>query len=34
LAAKENLKKRDHKQNNKNEKTQKDFEYIFREATN
>jgi hypothetical protein len=34
LAAKENLKKRDQKQNYKNEKTHKDFEYIFREATN
>lgn len=34
LAVKENLKKRSHKQNYKNEKNQKDFEYIFREATN
>lgn len=34
LAVKENLKKRDQKQNYKSEKTHKDFEYIFREATN
>ena len=34
LAAKENLKKRDHKQNYKNEKTHTDFEYISGEATN
>jgi hypothetical protein len=34
LAAKENLRKRNQKQNNKDEKNQKDFEYIFREATN
>lgn len=34
LAAKENLKKRNQKQNYKNEKNQKNFEYIFREATN
>ena len=34
LAARENLRKRNQKQNNKNEKNQKDFEYIFREATN
>jgi len=34
LAAKENLKKRNQKQNYKNEKNQKNFEYILREATN
>jgi len=34
LAAKENLRKRNQKKNNKDEKNQKDFEYIFREATN
>jgi hypothetical protein len=34
LAARENLKKRNQKQNYKNEKNQKNFEYIFREATN
>jgi hypothetical protein len=34
LAAKENLKKRNQKQNHKNEKNQKNFEYILREATN
>ena len=34
LAAKENLKKRNQKQNQKNEKNQKTFEYILREATN
>jgi hypothetical protein len=34
LAAKENLKKRNQKQNYKNEKNQKDLEYILREATN
>jgi len=34
LAAKENLKKRNHKQNYKNDKNQKDLEYISREATN
>jgi hypothetical protein len=34
LAAKENLKKRNHKQNYKNEKNQKDLEYISGEATN
>lgn len=34
LAAKENLKKRNRKQNYKNEKNQKNFEYILREATN
>lgn len=34
LAARENLRKRNQKQNNKDEKNQKDFEYIFREATN
>lgn len=33
-AAKENLKKRNQKQNYKNEKNQKTFEYILREATN
>lgn len=34
LAAKENLKKRNQKQDYKNEKSQKNFEYILREATN
>jgi hypothetical protein len=34
LAAKENLKKRNQRQNYKNEKNQKNFEYILREATN
>jgi hypothetical protein len=34
LAAKENLKKRNQKQSQKNEKNQKTFEYILREATN
>jgi len=34
LAAKENLKKRNQKQNYKNEKNQKNFEYILHEATN
>ena len=34
LAARENLRKRNQKQNNKDEKNQKDFDYIFREATN
>ncbi len=34
LAAKENLRKRNQKQNYKNEKNQKDLEYILREATN
>jgi hypothetical protein len=34
LAAKENLIKRNQKQNYKNEKNQKNFEYILREATN
>lgn len=34
LAAKENLKRRNQKQNYKNEKNQKNFEYILREATN
>ena len=34
LAAKENLKKRNHKQNYKNEENEKDLEYISGEATN
>jgi hypothetical protein len=34
LAAKENLRKRNQKQNYKNEQNQKNFEYILREATN
>ena len=34
LAARENLKKRNQKQNYKNEKNQKNFEYTLREATN
>jgi hypothetical protein len=34
LAAKENLKKRNHKQNYKNEQNQKHLEYISGEATN